>query len=169
MRMKGVTAGLRRNKALLILAILINLASMRPAYAEGGEAEEVGPYPGTLLWQTDMRGSEVVARLQRAISGNGMMITAELQLPAIAPDKVNCTVLLVYRDADAARTLQAKQAAGMEWPIRLYVSEGRDHKASVTYRTPSSIFALYDSPALDQVAGELDQRFAKIIDDAIGG
>ena len=52
---------------------------------------------------------------------------------------------------------------------RLYVTAGPDKKAAVTYRTPTSIFALYDNPKLDELAAEMDQVFAKIIDDAISG
>ena len=57
----------------------------------------------------------------------------------------------------------------MEAPIRFYVTERAGGKASVTYRTPSSILALYGNPKLDTLAAELDQLFAKIVDDAIGG
>ena len=66
------------------------------------------------------------------------------------------------------RILKANQLAGMEMPIRLYVIDNGNRTAAVIYRAPSSIFALYDSPELDRIAGELDQIFAKIVDDAIG-
>jgi uncharacterized protein (DUF302 family) len=65
--------------------------------------------------------------------------------------------------------LQASVPAGIEAPIRFYVTEEEDGTASLHYRTPSDVFAPYDGDGLDAVAAELDTIFARIAADATGG
>jgi uncharacterized protein (DUF302 family) len=63
--------------------------------------------------------------------------------------------------------LQASIAAGIEAPLRLYVTENADGTASISYRTPSAVFAPYKSTALDSMAAELDPIFERIVRDAV--
>ena len=77
------------------------------------------------------------------------------------------TVLMVFRNDYAVRMLAASVPAGIEAPIRIYVTEDTDGKASVTYRTPSAAFAPYGNAQLDAVARELDPVFDKIVRDAL--
>jgi uncharacterized protein (DUF302 family) len=137
--------------------------------AEEGEPEFVGPYPGTISWPTDYSFHELVGRLQKSVAANGMTVLAVTTAQHRAVPIPANAILMVFRNDYAARIIEANVLAGMEAPIRLYVTEGPNRKASVTYRTPSSILALYDNPKLDELAAELDQVFAKIVDDAIGG
>ena len=161
-----------RRAATLGVVLLAVLAFTLPHHwvkAEEGEAEFVGPYPGTVSWQTDYSFHELVGRLQKSVAANGMTLVATSSAqPHGAPIPDNA-VLMVSRNDFAARMVQANVLSGMEAPIRLYVTAGANRKAAVTYRTPTSIFALYDNPKLDELAAELDQIFAKIIDDAIAG
>ena len=57
--------------------------------------------------------------------------------------------------------------AGIEAPIRFYITENADKTATLTYRTPSSLFAPYGSADLDTMARELDGIFAAIAKDAV--
>ncbi len=61
--------------------------------------------------------------------------------------------------------LAASTAAGIEAPIRIYVTEGT---ATVTYRLPSHVFGAYDVPALTELGGELDVLVDKVLADAAG-
>ena len=154
----------------LVLAVLIALLPLRHVAAQDGEAEFVGPYPGTVSWQTDYNFHELVGRLQKSVAANGMTVVATTNAIGHGSNAVpDNAVLLVFRNDYAVRMVQANPLSGMEAPIRLYVTAGADKKAAVTYRTPTSIFALYDNPKLDELAAEMDQVFAKIIDDAISG
>ncbi len=154
----------------LAVALFIALVPLGPVAAQDSEAEFVGPYPGTVSWQTDYNFHELVGRLQKSIAANGMTLVATTSAIGHGSNVVSDNaVLLVFRNDYALRMVQANALAGMEAPIRLYVTAGADKKAAVTYRTPTSIFALYDSPKLDELAAEMDQVFAKIIDDAISG
>jgi uncharacterized protein (DUF302 family) len=135
--------------------------------AEEAEAEFVGPYPGTVSWQTEYSFRELVGRLQKSVAANGMTVVATASAQSRGAAVPSNAVVLVFRNDYAVRMIEANVLAGMEAPIRLYVTERTDKKASITYRTPTSIFALYDNPKLDELATELDQIFAKIVDDAI--
>ncbi len=156
-----------RRPSLLIVGLMLILLTAS-ARAEEGEPEFVGPYPGTVSWPTDYSFRELMARLKKSVAANGLTVlavaSAERRVP---PIEANAT-LIVFRNDYAARIIEANELAGMEAPIRFYVTERAGGKAAVTYRTPSSILALYDSPKLDALAAELDQLFAKIVDDALG-
>ena len=78
-------------------------------------------------------------------------------------------VLMVFRNAYAVRMLQASVPAGVEAPLRLYVAENADGTATLSYRTPSAVFAPYKSPRLDEMAKEPDTIFERIARDAAGG
>ena len=64
--------------------------------------------------------------------------------------------------------LAASVPAGIEAPLRFYIAENADGTATLTYRTPSSVFAPYGSSDLNAMAGELDTIFEKIASDTIG-
>jgi uncharacterized protein (DUF302 family) len=154
----------------LAMALLLALAPLQRVVAQDSEAEFVGPYPGTVSWQTDYNFHELVGRLQKSVAANGMTVVATTNAVGHGSNTVpDNAVLMVFRNDYAVRMVQAAPLAGMEAPIRLYVTAGADKKAAVTYRTPTSIFALYDNPKLDELAAEMDQVFAKIVDDAISG
>jgi uncharacterized protein (DUF302 family) len=78
-------------------------------------------------------------------------------------------VVMVYHPKFAVRMLDASVAAGIEAPIRYYITENSDGTATLTYRTPSSVFRPYEHPELDEMAKELDVIFEKIAGDAVGG
>ena len=50
----------------------------------------------------------------------------------------------------------------------MYVTENADGSASLTYRTPSAVFAPYKNDRLDELAKELDPIFERIVRDASG-
>jgi uncharacterized protein (DUF302 family) len=65
--------------------------------------------------------------------------------------------------------LAASTAAGIEAPIRIYVTEAADGTATVTHRLPSHVFGAYEVPALTDMGGELDMLVAKVLADAAAG
>ena len=77
-------------------------------------------------------------------------------------------VLGVFRNDFAIRMLEASVPSGIEAPLRFYLTENADGTATLTYRTPSAVFAPYGSAALDEMARELDAIWARIVQDAIG-
>ena len=77
----------------------------------------------------------------------------------------------LFRNDYARRMLAASVAAGIEAPIRLYVTENDDGSASLSYKTPSAVFSPYmgdGGTALSELAQELDAVFLNIAETATG-
>lgn len=75
----------------------------------------------------------------------------------------------VFRNDFARRMLSSSVAAGIEAPIRIYVTENADGTATLSYKKPSSVFAPYSEEGgdtLKAVGAELDEIFAKIAERA---
>jgi len=77
-------------------------------------------------------------------------------------------VVGVYRPDFAVRMLAASVPAGIEAPIRFYITENPDGTATLSYKKPSAAFAPYSDggAALRELAAELDALFAKIAKEA---
>lgn len=78
-------------------------------------------------------------------------------------------VVGVFRNDFARRMLAASVAAGVEAPIRFYVTENADGTATLSYKRPSTVFAPYadgGNGTLKSLAGELDAVFARIAGEA---
>lgn len=73
----------------------------------------------------------------------------------------------VYRNDFAVRMLEASIPAGIQAPIRFYITENDDGTASLTYQMPSSVFAPYGSADLDTMAQEMDEIWKKIVDETV--
>jgi uncharacterized protein (DUF302 family) len=129
------------------------------------------PYPGTRVVQSTASFDQLVQRLEKAIAANGMGLVAKASASKGAADRgvkiAGNAVLMVFRNDFAVRMLNASVPAGIEAPIRLYVTENADSTASVTYRMPSAIFAPYGNAELDRLGRELDPILAKIVEQAV--
>ena len=131
------------------------------------------PYPGTIVMKTGHGFDQLVARLENAIAANKMGLVAQASASRGAAARgvkiPGNAVLMVFRNDYAVRMLKASVPAGIEAPLRLYVTENPDGTASITYRLPSAVFAPYGSSELDQMANELDAIFRSIVRDAADG
>ncbi|MBI2296101.1 MAG: DUF302 domain-containing protein [Betaproteobacteria bacterium] len=115
----------------------------------------------------------LVSRVEKAIADHKMGLVAQASASRGAAARgvkiPGNAVLMVFRNDYAVRMLKASVPAGIEAPLRIYVTENADGTASLTYRRPSAVFAPYASPALDELAKELDVIFGSIVRDAGGG
>lgn len=68
----------------------------------------------------------------------------------------------LYHPRFAVRMLKASVEAGYEAPIRLYITEGKNGRVTVSYIKPSNIFAPYGNSDLNEMAKELDAIFSKV-------
>ncbi len=135
-------------------------------------ADNPTPYPGTQVMQTPHSYSTLVQRLDDAIKKNKMGIVARASA-TVGAKSIGVTipgnmVVMVYHPKYAVRMLNASVPAGIEAPIRYYISENADGTATLTYRTPSSVFNPYANADLDDMAKELDGIFERIAQDAAG-
>ena len=127
--------------------------------------------PGTLTLASPHNFQTLTTRVETAISAQKMGLVATASASAGAAGRgvkiPGNTVLMVFRNDYAVRMLQASVNAGIEAPIRLYLTENPDGTASLSYRTPSAIFAPYHNAKLDDMARELDPIFERIVRDAV--
>lgn len=127
--------------------------------------------PETVHFDSPHSFDVLMSRLEEAIASHKMGLVAKASASAGAAARGETipgnTVLMVFRNDYAVRMLAASVPAGVEAPLRLYVTESPDGRAAVSYRTPSAVFAPYGSEALDALAAELDPIFAGIVEDAI--
>jgi len=72
-------------------------------------------------------------------------------------------VIMIFNPHFAVRMLKASTAAGVEAPLRLYVTENTDGTARLSYRLASHVFKPYDVHALNDMAKELDAIIENII------
>lgn len=141
--------------------------------ANNAGAQSAAPLPGTHTVVSAYGFDALATRLEQAIEANKMGLVAQASASrgaAARGVKIRGNlVLMVFRNDYAVRMLKASVPAGIEAPLRLYVTEGENGKASVTWRAPSAVFAPYGSSELDAMARELDPVFDKIVRDATGG
>lgn len=135
-------------------------------------AQSAAPLPGTHTVVSTYAFDALATRLEKAIEANKMGLVAQASASRGAAGsgvKIHGNlVLMVFRNDYAVRMLAASVPSGIEAPLRLYLTEGANGKASVTWRTPSAVFAPYGSAELDAMARELDPVFEKIVRDATG-
>lgn len=113
----------------------------------------------------------LVSRLEASIGRHKMGLVAQASASRGAASRgvaiPGNAVLMVFRNDYAIRMLAASVAAGIEAPLRLYVTELPDGTTQVHYVAPSAVFAPYGSDALNAMARELDPVFAQIVADAV--
>jgi len=130
-------------------------------------AEVRAPYSGTETVATGKPFIPFVKALSGAIKARGFNIVG-IACATCAAKSQGVTVpgnrvFFFFKPAYAVRMLAASEAAGIEAPIRVYVTEAGDGTAEVTYRLPSHVFDAYEVPALDVLGAELDADVEAII------
>ena len=130
-------------------------------------AENPTPYSGMQVVATGQRFDVFYARLKAAIADNRMGIVAEA-CATCGAKSIGATipgnrVIMIFQPAFAVRMLKASKAAGIEAPLRLYLTESSDGTAKLTYRLPSHVFGAYKVADLDTMAQELDRIVTRIV------
>jgi uncharacterized protein (DUF302 family) len=119
---------------------------------------------------TPFRFDDLVSRVESAAKANGLVLVGEASASRAAAARgiaiPGNAVIEVFNNDYAVRMLAASTAAGIEAPLRLYLTENKDGTATLFYRRPSALFAPYHVPALDRMAKELDGLLAKLAADA---
>ncbi|WP_104018241.1 DUF302 domain-containing protein [Roseovarius nitratireducens] len=132
-------------------------------------AQALGPRDGWIVHDTDKSYTDLVQAVRDAVSEAPIAIVtqasasdgARMQGHTIPGNRV----FGLYRNDYARRMLDASVAAGIEAPIRLYVTEEADGTATLSYKTPSHVFAPYaeeGGAALRALADELDAVFEDV-------
>lgn len=155
-----------KTRMILLAAAIAVMSGAAPAVAENAT-----PYPGTLVVNTSFGFGELRRRLEAAVEKNKVYVVTRASASAGAKNRgikiPGNLVIGVYRNDFAVRMLKASVPAGIEAPLRFYLTENAGGKATLTYRKPSAVFAPYGSKDLDTLARELDGIWAKIVADTL--
>jgi len=132
-------------------------------------AQSVTPRDGWLVFPTNFSYGQLVKRTRSAISKAPIGIVTQASATVGAKGqgiKIPGNIVLgVYRNDYARRMLAVSVAAGIEAPIRLYVTENADKTATLSYKTASTVFAPYMEEGgkdLRDLAQELDEVLLSI-------
>ncbi|MDU9003965.1 DUF302 domain-containing protein [Sedimentitalea todarodis] len=129
---------------------------------------------GWVVMPTDMPFDVLVTAVKAATKSNGMGVVTEAGPTAMAASRgfsiPGNRVIGVFNNDFAVRVLATSTAAMIEAPIRFYVTESPDGRGTLSYKTPSHVFAPYldeGGDELSELAATLDQRFATIAKAAV--
>jgi uncharacterized protein (DUF302 family) len=154
---------------LLIMCAVLALAVTGIARAEGLSDRE-----GWQVVPSEKSFETLVEDLKTAIKADKMGLVTQASASAGAKGRgitiPGNRVIGVYRNDYAVRMLEASVAAGIEAPIRFYVTENSDGTATLSWKTPSFVFAPYmdeGGEALADLAAELDLVFQSIAEGAV--
>ena len=151
---------------MLAIAMLAGLAGH-------AAADSMTDREGWRVIQTGQTFDALVTQLEASVKANQMgLVTAASASAGAASQNITIPgnrVVGVYRNDFARRMLKASVAAGIEAPIRFYITENSDQTATLSYKLPSTVFAPYfdeGGEELRKLASELDETFARIADQA---
>ncbi|MEO1493961.1 MAG: DUF302 domain-containing protein [Pseudomonadota bacterium] len=149
--------------ALAIVLIAIGLAL--PVQA----GDRIPVREGWAVHQTQMTYEEMLGRMKPAISAEKMGLVTQAGPTGVAKKRgitiPGSRVFGVFNNKFAVRAIRTSISAMIEAPIRMYVTENPDGTATLSYKTPSHVFAPYfdeGGAELRQIAAELDAIFARI-------
>lgn len=149
--------------ATVALAALAELASGWAAAAF--EAKDF-PYPEMRVIRTGLGFDELASRVDQAVTAEGLALVTQASASGGAERRgikiPGNMVLGVFRNDFAVRMLEASVPAGIEAPLRLYLTDASDGTATLRYRVPSAVFAPCGSDKLSAMAAELDALFERI-------
>jgi uncharacterized protein (DUF302 family) len=150
------------------------LALALTAAATTAAAQDLTPMEGWVVHPTAHDYATLVERTDAAVEASPLNVvtraSATVGAEAIGETIPGNMVVGVYAAPFAVRMLEASVQAGIEAPLRLYLTENDDGTATLSYRTASFVFAPYDDggEALDALAAELDGILASIAAAAVG-
>lgn len=132
-------------------------------------AQAIEPREGWQVLDTDIAFEDMVSRMETAIGAEKMGLVTQASASngarAQGIEIPGNRVMGVYRNDFARRMLEASVAAGIEAPIRFYLAENDNGGTTLSWKTPSFVFAPYLAEGGDELqtlATELDTIFMAI-------
>lgn len=160
-------------KVRAAVLMLIIIASVQNQNAFAGTHKSL-KRAGWITHETSIPFAELYPRLKSAIKTTELRHITTASASAGAKGRglsiAGNRVVGVYNNFFAVRMLEASIAAGIEAPLRFYLTERSDGGSNLTYKIPSQVFAPYfeeGGEPLKDMAAELDDLFAKIADETI--
>ncbi|MEX0306619.1 MAG: DUF302 domain-containing protein [Ruegeria sp.] len=137
-------------------------------------ADSIEPLSGWAVYSSDKSYDTLVEDTKAAVKENGLIVVTQAG-PTKAAAARGITipgnrVIGVFNNDYAVRVLETSTNALIEAPIRFYVTESEDGSATLSYKTPSFVFAPYvyeGGEPLREIATELDAKFQTIAESAV--
>jgi len=139
------------------------------AFVASAVIADVTPRDGWSVTHTTKSYDALIDAVKAAAKANKMGVVTQAG-PTGAAAKRGVTipgnrVIGLFNNVYAVEILNLSTAAMIEAPIRMYVTENTGGTATLSYKTPSTVFAPYmdeAGPELTRLASELDTVFATI-------
>ena len=132
------------------------------------------PLPGWAVHFTDKSYDALVADTKAAVKENGLIVVTQAGPTKAAAARgiiiPGNLVIGAFNNDYAVRVLETSVNAMIEAPIRFYVTEKADGTATLSYKTPSHVFAPYAQQGgepLQEIATELDEKFQAVAESAV--
>lgn len=142
------------------------------AVSTGAAVADLKPREGWVVETTTKSFEQLVTDVKSAVKANKMGVVTQAG-PTGAAKKRGITipgnrVIGVFNNTFAVKILGLSEAAMIEAPIRIYVTENESGSATLSYKTPSTVFAPYmaEAEGLEEEAAKLDDIFRSISDAA---
>lgn len=136
-------------------------------------AQSIEPRDGWVIMDSSKPFDVLLDDTKAAVRANGMAVVTQAGPTGAAANRgitiPNNRVIGVFNNVFAVKILGVSTAAMIEAPIRLYLTEDEAGNATLSYKTPSLVFAPYATeggPALADAAAELDAIFLAIVEAA---
>lgn len=165
-----MTARIRRlfSVSAVCCALLISLA--------GAAHSTVMEDDGWVVLLAKHSYQDLITRVDQAAKANKIAVVTRASATVGAKKVLDQTirgnmVVGLFHPRFAVRMLDASISAGIEAPIRMYLTENEDGTATLSYKTPSHVFAPYldeGGAELKALAEELDELFEKVAEEAAG-
>ncbi|KZK95785.1 hypothetical protein PsAD46_00801 [Pseudovibrio sp. Ad46] len=157
--------------------LMFVMAAFQPSQAqittEQAQQGKVLPRNGWRVIETTMAIDELLDSLKKAIREEDMLLvsmaSASRGAKANGFEIPGNYVIGVFRNDFARRMLAASVQAGIEAPVRFYLTENPDGTATLSWKTPSFVFQPYRATASEDLVSlseELDVIFQRIADRA---
>lgn len=154
--------------------MLIRLIAIFVFCAGLAQADGLQPREGWVVVPTDKPFAQLSDDLRTAVGANNFGVVTQAGPTGMAASRgitiPNNQVIGVFNNVYAVRILELSTAAMIEAPIRFYLTEDSAGQATLSYKTPSFVFAPYiaeGGPDLALAAKELDATFKTIADAAV--
>ena len=130
---------------------------------------EMAPRDGWSVTPTAKSYADLIEAVKSAAKANKMGVVTQAGPTGAARSRgitiPGNRIIGLFNNVYAVDVLNLSTAAMIEAPIRMYVTENADGTATLSYKTPSTVFAPYMAeagPELTRIASELDAIFATI-------
>lgn len=132
-------------------------------------AGEITPLEGWRVVETELSHAELLDRLLAAVPEEGMGVVTQAGPTEAARERgvdiPQNRVVGVFNNDYAVRILDLSTAAMIEAPVRFYLTEDDAGVATLSWKTPSFVFAPYfgeGGEELKAISAELDAKFDAI-------